>query len=146
MIYQVIILSTSLHHYKNVVKTEVHNLLVEANRYHFNFKFGIPASCSFHECARELHNGTTQRQFVEAAMDAIGQGKVHGKTACDITYNNGSLFKGISLWAFVVDNPIWEDEQYNILPPSDAVVNYMSTLDDDKVIGCKLNSTWNDQD
>ena len=128
---------TSLGKYKTEVNKEVQAVVSAAQKYHFNYKFGIPASCSFHECARELGNGTTQQQFVQEAMTALGQHNV-----CGVTYNGRNLFKGIAIWAFVVDNPIWEGEQYHILPPSNEVVNYMAKLNDQQVVGCNLNSTW----
>lgn len=128
---------TSLSKYQTEVNKEVQAVVSAAQKYHFNYKFGIPTSCSFHECARELSDGTTQTQFVQAAMTALGTHHV-----CNVTYNGHSLFKGIALWAFVVDFPLWEDHQYTIYPPSSEVANYMTQLDDNKVVGCELNDSW----
>ena len=126
--------NTPVNVYQTQVQNEVDATVSAARQYHFNYKFGIPTSCSFHEC-----NLTTGNQigYVQAAIQSLGKGDV-----CNVSYNGRNLFKGIALWAFVVDDPVWNGKQYSIRPPAEAVENYMSNLDDKSVVGCNLNSTW----
>lgn len=115
--------------YKTYVKNEIESLVAAANIYNFNFKFGIPASCSFHEC--EPGN---QVQYVQYALEALGAvNKQNPELVC-----NNPHFKGLAIWAFDFHDTTWEGRPISIKPPEQAVVDYI-TQNASHVVGCPLN-------
>lgn len=104
--------------YKQKVEAEVHKMVNLANEHHINFKFGIPASCSFHECGPNNAQGIPNNlSYVKEALAAMKK-----YNACQSPY-----FKGVALWGFDNETVTWEGKQYTIKSPSSEVVSWMTT-------------------
>lgn len=101
--------------YYQYVKEEVQAMLDLSDKYRFNFKFAIPASCSFHECATTGNQSHSQKDYAVAAINAIGE---FSSRIC-----NNPRFKGIAIWAFDYHNATWDGQQFDIKPPSMDVMN-----------------------
>ncbi|MDF1760202.1 MAG: Ig-like domain-containing protein [Coxiellaceae bacterium] len=104
--------------YFNYVKEEVRAMVDLANHHKFNFKFAIPASCSFHECGTSSGGAHTQVEYAVAAINAIGA--INAEDPQKIC--NSPYFKGVAVWAFDVHDATWDGQVFNIRPPSEAVM------------------------
>lgn len=118
--------------YAQYAKDEVNQIVALSAEYGFNFKFGIPASCSFHEC--DTSQG--QKAYVQASLEAIAaSNKVASTNICD-----NPKFKGLAIWAF--DNHVvdFKGTTFNIQPPTDDVVRLMTQNGGAAgIIGCSMN-------
>lgn len=122
--------------YKNFVQAEVNQLVQALNIHPFKFKFGIPASCSFHECNDTGSGVPDNTQYVQYALEAINKADICSK------YDNNNLFKGITLWAFDNETVTWAGKSYTIKPPHDNVRSLISESASD-LVGCHLNDHVN---
>lgn len=126
--------------YKQYVINEVEAMVALSELYGINYKFAIPASCSFHECG--AIGGYSQRDYVAAAMEAIAYVNNHGSPG-----RNGAgricsseHFKGIAIWAFDDNTVQWPPHTFHIQKPGDLVVEYLTVNPGMQgVLGCPIN-------
>ncbi|MDF1796672.1 MAG: Ig-like domain-containing protein [Coxiellaceae bacterium] len=101
------------------VKEEAQAMLDLSNRYKFNFKFAIPASCSFHECGTTSGGKYKQKDYALAAINAIGAVNAENNNAiCNSPY-----FKGVAVWAFDYHEAKWDGQNFSIIPPTNEVMD-----------------------
>ncbi|MDF1654501.1 MAG: Ig domain-containing protein [Coxiellaceae bacterium] len=105
--------------YFNYVKEEVRAMADLANQHKFNFKFAIPASCSFHECGTTSGGAHKQVEYAVAAINAIGA--INAEDPQKIC--NSPYFKGVAVWAFDVHDANWDGQLFKIRPPSEEVMH-----------------------
>ena len=115
--------------YRNDVLDELGKLYAVYQTQPFNFKFGIPASCSYHECAGD---GRDNLVYVQAAFAALKQfNDSHPGFIC-----GNPQFKGIALWAY--DYDATSHASTPVLPPSNNVMNFIKSQGS-SILGCRLN-------
>ena len=119
--------------YKHFVEAEVNELMSALQMQQFNFKFGIPASCSFHECDDSTPASPNNKAYVKHAFEAMNKADV-----CAYDRNGNHNFKGVALWAFDNETVHWGGKNYTIKIPNEAVRHYISNHASD-VVGCSLN-------
>ena len=115
----------SINDYYQYVQDEVKKMVELGETHKFNYKFGIPASCSFHECETVDGAVATQKQYVLAAINAIGKARVWLQNNKNIDMCNSKYFKGITIWTFNDDTVTFHGKTFHVESPT----NYAGVVD-----------------
>lgn len=125
--------------YKQFVIDEAEAMVALSEIYGINYKFAIPASCSFHECG-PVSGKYSQVEYVKAAMEAIAHVNDPNGPNSSGRICASQHFKGIAIWAFDRNTVQWGPNTFHIQPPDQEVVNYLTHSPGmSEMLGCSLN-------